>query len=126
MITNDFGRVAVVVKREGKEGLEKLKIQLHVPVKMMLAQVAESVDSAVKEMKEVAVEWKFDGTRVQIHWGNGKVTIFSRRLENVTKALPDVVEEIKRSVREGVRRKTYALSAHTEEVQKKTRNWKNA
>ena len=102
MITNDFGRIAVVVKDEGKEGLEKLKIQLHVPVKMMLAQVAESVDSAVKEMGKVAVEWKFDGTRVQIHWGNGKVTIFSRRLENVTKALPDVVEEVKKAVREGV------------------------
>ncbi len=102
MITNDFGRVAVVVKNEGKEGLEKLKIQLHIPVKMMLAQVAESVDSAVKEMGKVAVEWKFDGTRVQIHWGNGKVTIFSRRLENVTRALPDIVEEVKRAVREGV------------------------
>lgn len=102
MITNDFGRVAVVVKNEGKEGLKKLKIQLHIPVKMMLAQVAESVDSAVKEMGKVAVEWKFDGTRVQIHWGNGKVTIFSRRLENVTRALPDIVEEVKRAVREGV------------------------
>ncbi len=102
MITNDFGRVAVVVKNEGKEGLKKLKIQLHIPAKMMLAQVAESVDSAVKEMGKVAVEWKFDGTRVQIHWGNGKVTIFSRRLENVTRALPDVVEEVKRAVKEGV------------------------
>ncbi len=102
MITNDFGRVAVVAKNEGKEGLEKLRIQLHVPVKMMLAQVAESVEEAVREMGEVAVEWKFDGTRVQIHWGDGKVTIFSRRLENVTRALPEVVEAIKNSVKEGV------------------------
>ena len=102
MITNDFGRVAVVAKNEGREGLEKLKIQLHIPVKMMLAQVAESVESAVREMGEVAVEWKFDGTRVQIHWGDGKITIFSRRLENVTRALPEVVEAVKNSVKEGV------------------------
>ncbi|RUM35207.1 MAG: DNA ligase [Archaeoglobus sp.] len=102
MITNDFGKVAVVVKDMGKEGLEKLKIQLHIPVKMMLAQVAEDVDSAVREMGEVAVEWKFDGTRVQIHWGDGKVTIFSRRLENVTRALPEVVSEVKKAVKEGV------------------------
>ncbi len=102
MITNDFGRVAVVAKNEGKEGLEKLKIQLHIPVKMMLAQVAESVEDAVREMGKVAVEWKFDGTRVQIHWGNGRVTIFSRRLENVTKALPEVVEAVKNSIKEGV------------------------
>ncbi len=102
MITNDFGRVAVVAKNEGRKGLEKMKIQLHIPVRMMLAQVAEGIDSAIREMGKVAVEWKFDGTRVQIHWGNGKVTIFSRRLENVTNALPEVVEEVKKAVKEGV------------------------
>ena len=102
MITNDLGRVAVVAKREGKEGLKNLKIELHVPVKMMLAQVAESIEEAIREMKNVAVEWKFDGSRVQVHWGNGKVTIYSRRLENVTKALPEIVEAVKKSVRENV------------------------
>ncbi len=99
MITNDFGRVAIVAKNEGRKGLEKLKIQLHIPVKMMLAQVAESIDSAIREMKKVGVEWKFDGTRVQIHWGNGKVTIYSRRLENVTSALPEIVDEVKKVVK---------------------------
>ncbi len=102
MITNDFGKVAVVAKREGKAGLEKLKIKLHIPVKMMLAQVAEGIEQAIREMKRVAVEWKFDGTRVQIHWGEGKVTIYSRRLENVTNALPEIVEEVKKVVKEGV------------------------
>jgi len=102
MITNDFGKVAVVAKNEGKEGLLKLKIQLHVPVRMMLAQVAESIDAAIKEMGKVAVEWKFDGSRVQVHWGNGKVTIYSRRLENVTNALPEIVEEIRKNVKENV------------------------
>jgi DNA ligase-1 len=102
MITNDLGRVAVVAKRAGREGLEKLKIELHVPVRMMLAQVAESAEDVIKEMGEVAVEWKFDGSRIQVHWGNGKVTIYSRRLENVTKALPEIADEIKRSVKEGV------------------------
>jgi DNA ligase-1 len=102
MITNDLGRVAVVAKNEGKEGLEKLKIQLHVPVRMMLAQVAENAGDAIREMGEVAVEWKFDGSRVQVHWGNGKITIYSRRLENVTNALPEIVDEIKKQVKEGV------------------------
>ncbi len=102
MISNDFGRVAVVAKNEGKEGLLKLKIQLHIPVRMMLAQVAESIDAAIREMKRVAVEWKFDGSRVQVHWGNGKVTIYSRRLENVTNALPEIVDEIKKNVKENV------------------------
>ena len=102
MLTNDYGRVAVVAKKEGKDGLMKMKIQLHYPVKMMLAQVTESVDEALKEMKEAAVEWKYDGSRVQVHYGDGKVTIFSRRLENVTSALPEIVDEVKKCVRENV------------------------
>ncbi len=102
MITNDLGRVAVVAKNEGREGLERLKIQLHVPIKMMLAQVAENAEEAVREMGEVAVEWKFDGSRVQVHWGQGRITIYSRRLENVTNALPEIADEIKKCVDEDV------------------------
>ena len=102
MITNDYGRVAVEAKRGGRNALLRLKITPHVPVKMMLAQVAESLEDAVREIKELGVEWKFDGSRVQVHWSDGKVTIFSRRLENVTRALPEIVREIKRTVKEGV------------------------
>ncbi len=102
MVTNDYGRVAVEAKRGGKKALIELKITPHVPVKMMLAQVAESLEDAVREIKELGVEWKFDGSRVQVHWSDGKVSIFSRRLENVTKALPEIVSEIKKSVKEGV------------------------
>ncbi len=98
MITNDLGKVAVVAKKEGRKGLEEMKITLHVPVRMMLAQVAEDIAEAVREMGEIAVEWKFDGSRVQVHWGNGKITIYSRRLENVTNALPEIVDEIKKQV----------------------------
>ena len=102
MITNDLGKVAVVAKNEGKEGLEKIKIELHIPVRMMLAQVSESIDEIIKEMGKVAVEWKFDGSRVQVHWGDGRLTIYSRRLENVTRALPEIASEIKANVKNGV------------------------
>jgi len=102
MVTNDLGRVAVIAKSKGKEGLEGIKIELHTPVRMMLAQVAESFDEVIAEMGRVAVEWKFDGSRVQIHYGNGELRIYSRRLENVTNALPEIVEEVKKTVREGV------------------------
>jgi len=102
MVTNDLGKVAVIAKNRGREGLEGIKIELHTPVRMMLAQVAESFDEVIAEMGRVAVEWKFDGSRVQIHYGNGELRIYSRRLENVTNALPEIVEEIKKTVREGV------------------------
>ncbi|MEM0214734.1 MAG: ATP-dependent DNA ligase [Archaeoglobaceae archaeon] len=102
MVTNDLGRVAVIAKNSGRKGLEEIKIRLHTPVRMMLAQVAESFEDAIAEMGEVAVEWKFDGSRVQIHWGDGELRIYSRRLENVTNALPEIVEEVKKNVKEGV------------------------
>ncbi|MEM2272338.1 MAG: ATP-dependent DNA ligase, partial [Archaeoglobaceae archaeon] len=95
-------RVAVIAKNSGRKGLEEIKIRLHTPVRMMLAQVAESFEDAIAEMGEVAVEWKFDGSRVQIHWGDGELRIYSRRLENVTNALPEIVEEVKKNVKEGV------------------------
>lgn len=102
MITNDFGKVAVVAKTEGKESLAKMRVQLHIPVRMMLAQVAEGFDQAMSEMGTAAVEWKFDGSRVQVHWDGKRVTVYSRRLENVTNALPDIVEEIKKHVKPNV------------------------
>lgn len=102
MVTNDLGRVAVIAKKSGRKGLEEIKIKLHTPVRMMLAQVAESFEDAIAEMGEVAVEWKFDGSRVQIHWGDGELRIYSRRLENVTNALPEIVEEVKKNVKENV------------------------
>ncbi|WP_290596363.1 MULTISPECIES: ATP-dependent DNA ligase [unclassified Archaeoglobus] len=102
MITNDLGKVAVVAKNEGEKGLKNMSVQIHVPVRMMLAQVAEGVKEALDEMKVAAVEWKFDGSRVQVHWDGKKVTIYSRRLENVTNALPEMVEEIKKCIKPNV------------------------
>ncbi|WP_202320246.1 ATP-dependent DNA ligase [Archaeoglobus neptunius] len=102
MITNDLGKVAVVARTEGEKGLKNLNVELHVPVRMMLAQVAENFEQAIGEMGSAAVEWKFDGSRVQVHWDGKKVTIYSRRLENVTRALPEIVEEVKKSIRPNV------------------------
>ncbi|MFW6185591.1 MAG: ATP-dependent DNA ligase [Halobacteriota archaeon] len=102
MITNDYGRVAVVAKNEGEEGLKAMQIELHTPVRMMLAQVAENMEEELHKMGRAGVEWKFDGSRIQVHWGDGKVTIYSRRLEDVTRALPEIVREFKGNVREGV------------------------
>ena len=46
---------------------------------------------ALQEMGTAAIEWKYDGARVQIHKEGERVRIFSRRLENVTASLPEIV-----------------------------------
>ncbi|MCE8427956.1 MAG: ATP-dependent DNA ligase [Candidatus Methanoperedens sp.] len=98
LLTNDFGLVAYTAKKEGVQGLEKLGVILGRPIKVMLAQVASSIQEAIGEMKNVAVEWKFDGARVQIHKRGNHITIYSRKLENVTSSLPDIVRSIRLNI----------------------------
>jgi len=87
-LTIDMGLVAVSAKNGT---LSELTVQLSHPIKMMLAQLGEGISASLQEMGMAAIEWKYDGARVQIHKDGEKVRIFSRRLENVTSSLPDVV-----------------------------------
>jgi DNA ligase-1 len=97
MLTNDFGLVALTAK-DGVGGLDCVDIEPGRPVKMMLAQMAESIENAIEEMGEAAIEWKYDGARIQIHKMGDEVQLYSRKLENVTKSLPDIVNFIKKDV----------------------------
>ncbi len=91
-LTNDMGLVAVSA-RNGT--LADLSVMINHPIKMMLAQLAESIPAALGEIGNAAIEWKYDGARVQIHKDKGKIRIFSRRLENVTASLPEIVQAAK-------------------------------
>ena len=92
-VTNDCGLVAEVARDEGVEGLADLRLAVGRPVKAMLAQAGAAVD-ALESWDEAAVETKYDGARVQVHHpgDGGAPRVFSRNLEDVTDALPEVVE----------------------------------
>jgi DNA ligase-1 len=62
----------------------------------MLAQPAAGVDEALAALGEAALEWKLDGARVQVHKDGGVVRVFSRALRDVTPAVPEVVEAVRR------------------------------
>ncbi len=94
MLTNDLGLVAEVAKTEGKEGLEKLSLTPGKPVKPMLAQLSPGIEESIIEMGEAICETKYDGIRMQVHRKGDEIKIFTRRLENITKAVPEVVDEI--------------------------------
>ncbi len=98
LLTNDPGLVAITAKKEGKEGLLKLGVMINRPLRMMLAQIGPGINETVKEMGHVAVEWKFDGARVQIHKNENDITIYSRKLEDVTSSLPDLVKSISTNI----------------------------
>jgi DNA ligase-1 len=65
------------------------------PLKPMLAQPATEIADAFSILgREFALEHKLDGARVQIHHADGVTRIFSRRLNEITQSLPEVVEQM--------------------------------
>lgn len=91
-VSNDYGLVAEIAREDGESGLSELSLEIGRPVQAMLAQTGTVVD-AIEDWGEVAAEWKFDGARVQIHYTGEEdgVSIYSRNMEEVTDALPEVV-----------------------------------
>ena len=96
MLTNDLGLVARVAKEEGEDGLKGLNLVPGRPVKPMLAQLSDGIEISINEMGCALCETKYDGFRTQFHKNGDEITLFTRRLENVTHAFPDAVDFIRR------------------------------
>ena len=92
MLTGDVAEVAVLCKKHGVNGILNLGFKIFRPIKPMLAQMAGSLREVFEEHGgKTALEYKLDGARIQIHMSNGEVRIFSRRLTDVTRSLPEIV-----------------------------------
>ncbi|NVO66541.1 ATP-dependent DNA ligase [Methanofollis tationis] len=93
---NDLGEVALLA-RQGEEALRAVRIEPFRPVKMMLAQQG-TIGEMVADHGAVAVEYKYDGTRFQFHKVGKECRMYSRKLEDVTAAVPDVIEALDRAI----------------------------
>jgi ATP-dependent DNA ligase I len=101
MLAGDLGVVARAARIEG--GLSRFRAELFRPVQPMLAQAADDVLDALTQLGEAAFEYKLDGARIQVHKAGDDVRVFSRQLNDVTVAVPEVVEAARRlSVREAI------------------------
>jgi len=92
MVAGDLAAVARAALAADEAALSALAVRLFQPVLPMLAGSAEDVTGALAEMGEAAVEYKLDGARVQIHRSGDQVRVYSRRLNEVTAAVPELVE----------------------------------
>jgi len=80
--------------------LGRIKPILGVPISPSLCQRLPTPEEIIGKMGRVAVEPKYDGTRLQVHWGRGvKAAVFTRSLENVTHMFPDIVAAMEREVK---------------------------
>lgn len=94
MMAGELAPVARALLVEGESGLSRFLVQIFRPVRPMLAQPAAGVDEALADLDEdqVALEWKLDGARIQVHKAGDQIKVFSRNLREVTSAVPEVVE----------------------------------
>ncbi len=93
---NDLGEVAILAKK-GEPALREVRIRPFHPVKMMLAQQG-TIPGSIEENGAVAAEFKYDGSRFQFHKSGGVCRMYSRKLEDVTGSLPDILEMLDSAV----------------------------
>jgi DNA ligase-1 len=104
MMEGDLGRVARAIRQGGPqtgaaEALQAVtpeRARALKPLKPMLAKPVPNVAEAFVILGgELALEHKLDGARVQIHRAGDDVKIFSRRLNEITRSLPEIVEQFR-------------------------------
>jgi DNA ligase 1 len=99
MLAGDLGSVAGTVMSGGDAALAALAsyhLELFRPVQPMLADSADDVAEAMQTAggEKVAIEWKLDGARIQVHRGGERVAIYTRNLNDVTARLPEIVASV--------------------------------
>ena len=104
-LTNDIG-LAAVSARKGARALERQGPTLFRPYQFMNAQKVDDPSEIFKALagKQIIFEVKYDGARLQIHLKKGRrpeVRLYSRRLNDDTASMPDVVAALREAWRGG-------------------------
>ena len=94
MLAGELPAVARAILTEGRPGLGRFHLQLFRPLQPMLAQPAGDVSEALDRLGEAALELKLDGARIQVHKVEDDVRVYSRRGNEVTHAVPELVESV--------------------------------
>jgi DNA ligase-1 len=96
MLSGDLTRTAEIALTEGEDGLLGVGFELFRPIFPMLASTAESVADGMAGFERASVEWKLDGIRIQVHRRGDEVRIYTRNLNDITHALPGIVDAVRR------------------------------
>jgi len=97
MLEGDAGRVVAILRGNGtaSDSATATKPAQVRPLKPMLAHPVRNIDEALEILgPRFALEHKLDGARVQIHRDGASIRIFSRRLNEISRSLPEVTSAI--------------------------------
>jgi DNA ligase-1 len=91
MLTGEIGETALLA-RDGR--LAEARLHVGRPIRFMLASpVADAAEVVRRVGDEAWIEDKYDGIRAQLHvHADGRVQLFSRDLNDVTRSFPEIVE----------------------------------
>ena len=90
MLLSNIGEVTITA-RKGKAAIEQVQFRPFRPIRVMLAEKAENIESALEyHHGELSVEVKLDGARTQAHRVGSQVKLYSRRLNDISEAFPNI------------------------------------
>lgn len=145
----DLGFISQTIKEKGVGGLKHVEPKVGTPILMARAERLTTSEEIIDKIGECAIEPKFDGFRLQIHYRRTQksdedtsgvarmdspeveefVKLFTRNLENVTFMYPDIVEGVRKEIKAkeaifegeaiGINLKTGAYLPFQETVQRK-------
>jgi DNA ligase-1 len=99
-ISSDLGRVARTVVEKGIEGIKRFRVSVDEPIRPMLAERLSSPEEILGKLGgKCMAEYKYDGERLQAHKSGDIVTLYSRRLEDISSQYPDAVKLFKKHVK---------------------------
>ena len=99
-ICSDLGRVAKTLVEKGLEGIKSFQVSVGEPIRPMLAERLSSPEEILEKLGGKCVaEYKYDGERLEAHKRGDDVTLFSRRLENISGQYPDAVKLFRQFVK---------------------------
>src|SRR5881396_2539640 len=97
-VCSDLGEVARVLASKGIDGLGDIHLKLFRPIRAMLAERLETLEEIFERMGKAALEYKYDGLRVQAHVSPKRIELFSRHLENITVQFPEIVDGLRSAI----------------------------
>ncbi|MCA9301878.1 ATP-dependent DNA ligase [Candidatus Nomurabacteria bacterium] len=114
----DIGYVTYLIKTKGEKGLRELDIEIGIPILAQKCQRLSGVEEILEKMGEVYAEYKFDGTRVQLHMDRSVlntarkslfeelkedkgflIKTYTRNLEETTHQYPEIVTAANKQIK---------------------------
>jgi len=91
-ICSDLRRVAKTVAEKGIQGAKRFQVSIGEPIRPMLAERLSSPEEILEKLgRKCIAKYKYDGERLQAHKQGDDVTLYSRRLENISSQYPDAI-----------------------------------